>query len=119
MALNRLQIEHAKGPFAAALKAQLEPWSTRVANRVNGTVGAVIASAASIVVSHPVHHVTGTTQINTIQVPADFTGEVRLIPDGLWTTGTSGNIALGTTAVVGKVLILHYDPANQKFYPSY
>ena len=119
MALDRLTIHHAKGPFASELKQKLEAWSTRVANRVNQSVGPAITSASAVVFSHVAHHVTGTAQIDTISVPNGFEGELRLIPDGAFTLGTSGNIAIASTATVGKMMILHYDPATSKWYPSY
>jgi hypothetical protein len=46
-------------------------------------------------------------------------GQLTLIPTGLWTTGTSGNIALATTAVVSRALIMTYDHNTTKWYPSY
>jgi hypothetical protein len=86
-------------------------------------MGTAIASAATIAPANGVVHVTGTTQINTITAPSGclsgYACLVRLIPDGLWTTGTSGNIALATTAVVNRPLDLTYDQATLKWYPSY
>lgn len=97
--------------------------SLSVAKFFGEGVGAVLASAATITPTNTVHHVSGTTQITTITAPAIATGSnsvsVGLIPDGLWSTGTSGNIALGSTAVVSKILWLTYDPAQSKWYPSY
>ncbi|HLG97162.1 MAG TPA: hypothetical protein VKX49_12690 [Bryobacteraceae bacterium] len=82
-------------------------------------VGTAIASAATIAPTTPVVHVTGTTTINTITVPSGFPkgGTLILIPDGLWSTGTSGNIAIATTGVVSKALLEVWD--GTKFYPSY
>lgn len=90
--------------------------------KVNGwigaTVGVNVASASTISTSSGIFHVTGTTQINTINVPVTgFTGSITIIPDGAFTTGTSGNIALGSTAIVNKALIMTYD--GSKWYPSY
>ena len=86
-------------------------------------IGAALASAATITPTNSVHHVTGTTQITTITAPAvavsGMTVSVCLIPDAIWSTGTSGNIALGSTAVVSKALWLTYDPGTSKWYPSY
>ena len=89
-----------------------------------GAVGGSIASAATIAPTAPVTHITGTTQITTITAPSQcatsgFGCQLTLIPDGLWTTGTSGNIAIATTAVVSKALVLTYDNATAKWYPSY
>jgi hypothetical protein len=86
-----------------------------------GNVAPTIASAASIQPTTPITFVSGTTTINTIIVPPDMVGGGRivLIPTGLWSTGTSGNIALATTAVVSRALVLVYDSATTKWYPSY
>jgi hypothetical protein len=46
-------------------------------------------------------------------------GQITLIPTGAWTTSTSGNIALASTAVVNKALIMTYDHNTAKWYPSY
>ncbi len=80
--------------------------------------GAAIASAATIAPFAGVHHVTGTAAINTITPPyAGFTGSIRLIPDGLWTLATGGNIALASTAVVSRALTVTFDGTS--WYPSY
>jgi len=80
-----------------------------------------IASAATIQPLAPITFVSGTTTINTITVPSEFVGggQITLIPTGLWSTGTSGNIAIATTGVVSKALILSYDATTTKWYPSY
>ena len=60
--------------------------------------------------------------IVTITAPAPLTsggGQIVLIPTGIFTTTTAGNIALISTAVVGKALIMTYDSATAKWYPSY
>lgn len=82
------------------------------------SVGANVASAATITPTGGIFHVTGTTQITTINIPyTGWTGELVIIPDGLFTTATGGNIALGTTVVVGRVLKMIYDGIS--WYPSY
>ena len=81
-----------------------------------------IASAATIAPTNPITFVSGTTQITTITAPsgiATYGGHIIIIPTGLWTTGTSGNIALATTAVVSRALIMTYDAGTSKWYPSY
>lgn len=87
-------------------------------------VGFNIASAATIAPTKSITHVTGTTTISTVTPPTGFTGANRggcltLIPDGLWSTNTSGNIALATSAVVNKALTMCYDAGTTKWYPSY
>jgi hypothetical protein len=81
-----------------------------------------VASAATITPTTPILFVSGTTQINTITAPAPISangGQITLIPTGLWTTGTTGNIALASTAVVSRALIMTYDATTTKWYPSY
>jgi hypothetical protein len=80
-----------------------------------------IASAATIQPLAPITFVSGTTTINTITAPSEFVGggQITLIPTGLWSTGTSGNIAIATTGVVSKALIMTYDATTTKWYPSY
>lgn len=36
-----------------------------------------------------------------------------------WTTGTSGNIALASTATVSRAMTMCYDSGTSKWYPSY
>jgi len=86
------------------------------------TIGAAIASASTIAPTNPVHHVTGTTNVVNITLPPacpEKTCTITLIPDGLWSTTNAGNIAIATTGVVSKALILTYDPGTSKWYPSY
>jgi hypothetical protein len=80
-----------------------------------------IASAATIQPLAPITFISGTTTINTITAPSEFVGggQITLIPTALWSTGTSGNIAIATTGVVSKALILSYDATTAKWYPSY
>lgn len=92
---------------------------------LGGKIGTAIASASTITPTSMFVHITGTTTINTISTStgcstSGFGCVLTLIPDGLWATGTSGNIAIATTTVVvGKALIMTYDPATVKWYPSY
>lgn len=86
------------------------------------TPAPTIASAATIAPVTSVAFVSGTTQITTITPPTNVAltgGQITLIPTGLWSTGTSGNIALGTTAVVSKALELVYDSVTARWYPTY
>ena len=82
-----------------------------------------VASGSSITPTAPIVHVSGTAAINTIVAPSECAGavacQVLLIPDAVWTTTTSGNIASASTAVVGRPMIMTYDPAPQKWYASY
>lgn len=83
--------------------------------------GAAVTSATSITPTGTVFHVTGTTTVQTVVVPTGFPdgGQITIIPDGVFTVGTSGNIALGGTSVVSKALTLTWDANTTKWYMSY
>ena len=85
-------------------------------------VAPTIASAATIAPTNLIQFVSGVTAIATITPPTNLLtggGMLILIPTGLWSTNTTGNIALATTGVVGKALIMTYDSITAKWYPSY
>jgi len=84
-------------------------------------VAPTIASATTISPTKLVTFVSGTTPIANITGPAGLLNgsELKLIPTGLWTTTTAGNIALASTAVVNRVLSFTYDGGTNKWYPSY
>lgn len=84
------------------------------------TYGAPVASASSIAPTGLQFHVTGTTTVNTITIPTGFVaGTICIIPDGVFALGTSGNVAIAATTVVGKAMYLTYDPVSVKWFPSY
>jgi hypothetical protein len=78
-----------------------------------------LASAATIAPTNAVHHITGTTQINTITVPVicGATCTLYFIPNAAFTLGTTGNIGLASTAVANRLMTLVWD--GTKWYPSY
>lgn len=82
-----------------------------------------VASATTIAPVAQISFVSGTVNpVTTITAPAPIAsggGQITLIPTGLWTTTTAGNIALGTTAIVNKALIMTFDVTTAKWYPSY
>lgn len=81
-----------------------------------------IASGSTIAPTKAVTFISGIATIATITPPANFAstgGQLTLIPTGLWITNTAGNVALATTAVVGKAVIMTYDSGTSKWYPSY
>lgn len=83
-----------------------------------------VASAATIAPTAQFFHITGTAAISTITAPSWCTAantmcQITIIPDGVFTTATGGNIALASTAVVNKALIMTYDPSTSLWYPSY
>jgi hypothetical protein len=90
-------------------------------------VGSALDSTGTNVTIAPVNavtHVTNAGSVQTITAPTNCTTsgqacQITLIPDGTFTTTTGGNIAIASTAVVSKALIMTYDPATTKWYPSY
>ena len=81
-----------------------------------------VASATTIAPTKYISFVSGTAAIATITAPAPIAsggGQITLIPTGIFTTTTSGNIALASTAVVSRALIMTYDTTTGKWYPSY
>jgi hypothetical protein len=82
------------------------------------------ASFSPIPPTSAIHHITGTVQITTITVPSQFAaggmgGCLRFVPDAAFTTGTTGNIAISSNAVVSRTLEFCYDNGTSKWYPSY
>lgn len=79
-----------------------------------------IAAASSIIPTTSILFVSGTTAISTITVPPVFKngGQITVIPTGTFTTTTSGNIALASTAIVSKAIIFTYDAISNKWYPN-
>ena len=81
-----------------------------------------IASAATVAPTKAITFISGTTAIVTITAPSPIStggGTITFIPTGIFTTTTAGNIALASTAVVGKALTMTYDVTTAKWYPSY
>ena len=81
-----------------------------------------IVSATTIAPTALISFVSGTVAIVTITPPTNILttgGQITIIPLGILTTTTAGNIALATTTVVGKALTYTYDAVTAKWYPSY
>ena len=81
-----------------------------------------IASATTIAPTKAITFISGITPIVTITPPSPISlggGQITLIPTGIFTTTTAGNIALASTSVVSKALIMTYDATTAKWYPSY
>lgn len=119
---RRLDTTAIGGPVVLEISESIGAQLLQQSGVVPENVGPAIASAATIAPTFPIHHVTGTVAINTITPPPDFLsggGTIALIPDAIFTTGTSGNIAIASTAVVSKTLYLTYDPGTSKWYPGY
>lgn len=96
--------------------ADLQEVHDQINSAVQG-VGPDIASAADISVTHPIHHVTGTNPIATINPPPGFSGPIWLIADGAFSLISGGNIAAPVTAVVDTVVQLIFDPGTEMWYP--
>lgn len=80
----------------------------------------VIAAAATIAPTSNVFHVSGTAHtVDTITIPTGLQAgaSLTMIPDSTWSTTTSGNIKIASTAVVGKAMLMFYD--GTLLYPSY
>jgi hypothetical protein len=77
-----------------------------------------IASAAAISPAAAIVFISGTAAISTIVSPFKNGGQITLIPTGAFTTTTTGNIALASTAVVNKAIIMTYDGTSNKWYPN-
>jgi len=85
-------------------------------------VAPTVASATTIAPTTPIAFVSGTTAVVTITAPSLISaggGSIILIPTGVFTWTTAGNIALAGTAVVSKALTMTYDVTTTKWYPSY
>ena len=82
---------------------------------------ATVASTTSITVKSDIVFVSGTNAVETItgQFGGGFSGIMVLIPTAAFTTVTTGNVAIASTAVVGKALIMVYAKSTGKWYPSY
>jgi hypothetical protein len=99
---------------------------------VSGVTTAVASVAGATNPSGPLFHVTGTNAITawgtstsaglgsgggsaTSIIGAPFC----VIPDAIFTTTATNNIALASTAVVNKILCFTFDQTNKKYVPSY
>lgn len=97
-----------------------------------GVTTAVASVAGATNPSGPLFHVTGTNAITawgssttvglaggggskTDVIGANFC----VIPDAIFTTTATNNIALASTAVVNKILCFTFDQTNKKYVPTY
>jgi hypothetical protein len=82
---------------------------------------ATVASAAGVILpSGPLFSVSGTSAITGFTVPVGFTtGSFTVIPTGIFTWTTAGNIGVAGTAVVGRAITFTWSATASKFYPSY
>lgn len=85
-------------------------------------VGATVASPAGVLTpTGTIFIVSGTNAITGITVPKGMASgmTITLIPTGAFTTTTATNVAIASTAVVGKALIMTWNDVSGKWYPSY
>lgn len=85
--------------------------------------GPAVASAATITAPAMVFQVSGTAAISNINpgctVNNVSASQITIIPTGVFTLVTGGNISLNSTAVLFKPLTLTFDGATLMWYPSY
>lgn len=97
-----------------------------------GVTTAVASVAGATNPSGPLFHVTGTNAITawgsstTVGLfggggsATDTVGSsFCVIPDAIFTTTATNNIALASTAVVNKILCFTFDQTNKKYVPTY
>lgn len=116
------------------LDAQFRDILDQINTQVQG-VGEDLVAATSIKPTHPMHFVSGSAAISSIDPPnaqvgleddyvterlvSSFSGPIVLIPTvgSSWTLTTGGNIALAATSVDARALVVYY--ARENWYPSY
>ncbi len=106
--LGKLAFMSSDAPFSGAMQ--------------NTSVAPTLSSASSISPVAMVTFVSGVTAIATIVPPQNISqtgGKIIIIPTGIFTLATTGNIALASTAVVSRAMMLIYDAGTAKWYPSY
>jgi hypothetical protein len=89
-----------------------------------GVTAAVASAAGQITPSGPLFEVSGTAAITGFLYPIGIgagmaAGGFCMIPTGTFTTTATNNIAVASTAVVGKLLCETWDLGQAKFVASY
>lgn len=108
-----------KDAFNNDLLRALNPFHIEIVAQLNSQVqglGSVLPSGDSIYVTSPIHHVSGTNVINTIEAPGGFTGPVWLIADDAWSLGVVGNIAAAKSPTPNSVVMVVYD--GSRWFPG-
>lgn len=82
-----------------------------------------VASAATLDADADILVLTGTTEVDTLNVVnggSGYSGQRIMIvfKDGAGAFGTTGNIAVAVTATQNRIYTLAYDPTTAKWYPS-
>lgn len=99
----------------------LQDYMGKIQQQVNSqvqSVGAALVSGATITISAPTHHITGTGTITMINPPSGFSGPIWLIADAGFSVNTGGNIAAAVNVTINKHLCLVFDPTTALWYPS-
>lgn len=80
-----------------------------------------IASSATIAPTTFLTFVSGSVPLATITPPVSGAHLLGFIFTSAspGVTATTGNIAIATTTVLSKMLLMGYDPNTAKYYPSY
>ena len=115
----------------AGSSVTLDPSTGALIVGATGTVSpglAATAAATALTVSSntiaptAALHSIGAGLIKTITVPAIMAGQggsFSVIPTAAFTTDTTANIGLASTATIGRVMTFTYDSGAGKWYPSY
>jgi len=91
-----------------------ERWS--VGSDQNRVWGADLASAATITPTHMFHRITGTTQIDNINLPAaGFSGMLILSFAGAVLVANGGNVDIAFTSAANEFAMLIWNPARAKW----
>lgn len=87
-----------------------------------GQTAPTITGAATIAPTTSIVYVSAFTGIANITPPTGISstgGQITIIPTGAFTTVNTGNIAIASTAVVSRAMIMTYCAGTSKWYPSY
>lgn len=76
-----------------------------------------IATATTIAPLNPIVALTGSTTIQTITEPDNYSGPLTMIPTSNVSFGTSGNIGLAASGIAGKAIV--FTKFGSLYYPSY
>lgn len=100
-------------------------WNNAVATEWTAVTGSVASVAGATTITGPLFHITGTNAITSWTIPVGMNAtsvgaaSFCVIPDAIFTTTATNNIAKATTAVVNQTLCMTWDAKNSKFVPSY
>lgn len=117
-------------PATITLGVAARPWGGthltkgHVSALFTQNIGANLASASAITPTNQIHNITGTAAIDTINVPAAWSGtsggRINLIASsGVWSWNANGNIIIASTLVTsGCVYPFTWDPTIAKWFPD-